>query len=155
MPSPENIRVQILDLVKQYHQTKFAPITFDPDKDLVHCAGTYQTGKPLVGALRKERSYHFGRKPEYRIIYFIEQEMITVTVIGTREGIYKKVKKRREIFFTLPPFSLFIPEIDETDEIDEMKQVSCFRTYVPSVRPLGNQRPYRDARGFPLQHPTN
>jgi mRNA-degrading endonuclease RelE of RelBE toxin-antitoxin system len=55
----------------------------------------YQTGKPLVGALHKERSYHFGRKPEYRIIYFIEQEMITVTVIGTREGIYKKVKKRR------------------------------------------------------------
>ncbi len=55
----------------------------------------YYTGKPLVGALRKERSYHFGRKPEYRIIYFIEGKIITVTLIGTREGIYKKARKRR------------------------------------------------------------
>ncbi len=55
----------------------------------------YIAGKPLAGALHKERSYHFGRKPEYRIIYFIEGEIITVTVIGTREGIYKKARKRR------------------------------------------------------------
>ncbi len=55
----------------------------------------YYAGKPLVGALHKERSYHFGRKPEYRIIYFIEGTLITVTLIGTREGIYKKAKKRR------------------------------------------------------------
>jgi Cytotoxic translational repressor of toxin-antitoxin stability system len=55
----------------------------------------FQTGKPLAGALRKERSYHFGRNPEYRIIYFIEGKVVTVTVIGTREGIYKKAKKRR------------------------------------------------------------
>jgi mRNA-degrading endonuclease RelE of RelBE toxin-antitoxin system len=55
----------------------------------------YQAGRPLVGAFRKERSYHFGRKPEYRIIYFIEKKVVTVTVIGTREGIYKKAKKRR------------------------------------------------------------
>ena len=32
----------------------------------------YEAGRSLVGALRKERSYHFGRKPEYRIIYVIE-----------------------------------------------------------------------------------
>lgn len=55
----------------------------------------YQVGKPLSGALHKERSYHFGRKPEYRIIYFIEENVITVTLIGTREGIYKKAKRRR------------------------------------------------------------
>ncbi|MBI4823471.1 MAG: type II toxin-antitoxin system RelE/ParE family toxin [Nitrospirae bacterium] len=54
----------------------------------------YKKGKPLIGALNKERSYHFGRKPEYRIIYFIEGRTITVTLIGTREGIYKKAKKR-------------------------------------------------------------
>jgi len=30
----------------------------------------YQVGKPLVGVLYKERSYHFGRKPEYRIYLF-------------------------------------------------------------------------------------
>lgn len=55
----------------------------------------YLAGKPLAGTLHKERSYHFGRKPEYRIIYFIEENVITVTLIGTREGIYKKAKKRR------------------------------------------------------------
>jgi len=52
-------------------------------------------GRPLAGALNKERSYHFGRRPEYRIIYFLEGNNITVTVIGTREGIYKKAKRRR------------------------------------------------------------
>ena len=55
----------------------------------------YYAGKPLVGALHKERSYHFGRRPEYRIIYFIEGTLITVTLMGTREGIYKKARKRR------------------------------------------------------------
>ena len=54
----------------------------------------YLVGKPLVGVLHRERSYHFGRKPEYRIIYFVEDIVITVTLIGTREGIYKKAKKR-------------------------------------------------------------
>ena len=52
-------------------------------------------GKPLSGTLHNERSYHFGRRPEYRIIYYIDRNMITVTVIGTREGIYKKAKKRK------------------------------------------------------------
>jgi len=55
----------------------------------------YQSGRPLISALHKERSYHFGRKPEYRIIYFIEGDLITVTLIGSREGIYKKAKRRR------------------------------------------------------------
>jgi len=55
----------------------------------------YQVGRPLSGALHKERSYHFGSRPEYRIIYFIENNLITVTLIGTRESIYKKAKKRR------------------------------------------------------------
>jgi aldehyde:ferredoxin oxidoreductase len=39
MSSPENLREQILDLVRQYHQAKFAHKTFDPEKDLVHCGG--------------------------------------------------------------------------------------------------------------------
>lgn len=34
--APEAIRSQILNLVKEYHTAKFAPKTFDPDKDLVH-----------------------------------------------------------------------------------------------------------------------
>ena len=55
----------------------------------------YQVGKPLAGTLHKERSYHFGRKPEYRTIYFIEGNLITVTLIGAGEGIYKKARRRR------------------------------------------------------------
>jgi mRNA-degrading endonuclease RelE of RelBE toxin-antitoxin system len=54
----------------------------------------FKKGKPLSGALHNERSYHFGRRPEYRIIYYLEQNLITVTLIGSREGIYKKAKKR-------------------------------------------------------------
>ena len=27
-----------------------------------------KVGKPLAGVLKNERSYHFGRKPEYRIV---------------------------------------------------------------------------------------
>src|SRR3990172_4400319 len=39
MPAPEDIRTQILTLVRQYHQAKFVHKTFDPDKGLVHYAG--------------------------------------------------------------------------------------------------------------------
>ena len=31
----------------------------------------YSNSGPLIGALKGERSYHFGRKPEYRIIYYL------------------------------------------------------------------------------------
>lgn len=37
--TPETIRTQILDLVKEYHTAKFSSKAFDPDKDLVHYAG--------------------------------------------------------------------------------------------------------------------
>jgi len=50
---------------------------------------------PLVGTFKGERSYHFGRKPEYRIIFYVEDDLITVTIIGTREGIYKRAKRRK------------------------------------------------------------
>jgi len=52
--------------------------------------------KPLVGTLKGERSYHFGRKPEYRIIFYLEEDTVTVTIIGTREGIYKRAKRRKK-----------------------------------------------------------
>jgi mRNA-degrading endonuclease RelE of RelBE toxin-antitoxin system len=55
----------------------------------------FDAGKPLFGSLQGERSYHFGRRPEYRIIYFIEGKNITVTIIGSREGIYKKARSRK------------------------------------------------------------
>lgn len=56
----------------------------------------YSKAKPLMGALKGERSYHFGKNPEYRIIFFIEGDLITVTIIGTREGIYKRAKRRKK-----------------------------------------------------------
>ena len=51
--------------------------------------------KPLFGTLKGERSYHFGKKPDYRIIFYVEEDIVTVTVIGTREGIYKRAKRRK------------------------------------------------------------
>ncbi len=56
----------------------------------------YTLSEPLVGTLKGERAYHFGRKPEYRIIFYIEDDCITVTIIGTREGIYKRAKRRKK-----------------------------------------------------------
>lgn len=49
---------------------------------------------PLVGALTYARAYHFGRKPEYRIVFYVEQHLITVTLIGTRENLYKRATRR-------------------------------------------------------------
>jgi addiction module RelE/StbE family toxin len=51
-------------------------------------------GYPLYGTLKSERSYHFGRKPEYRIIYYVENDTIIVTIIGSRQNLYKRAKKR-------------------------------------------------------------
>jgi len=50
--------------------------------------------KPLTGAMKGERSYHFGRQPEYRIIFYIENKIVTITTIGSRENIYKRAKRR-------------------------------------------------------------
>lgn len=52
--------------------------------------------EPLFGTLKGERSYHFGRRPEYRIIFFTEENVITVTIIGTREGVYRRAKRRKK-----------------------------------------------------------
>ena len=46
--TPETIRTKILDLVKEYHAAKFAPKTFDPDKDLVHYAGRVFDAEEIV-----------------------------------------------------------------------------------------------------------
>ncbi|MFH0925362.1 MAG: type II toxin-antitoxin system RelE/ParE family toxin [bacterium] len=51
--------------------------------------------EPLLGTYQGERSYHFGRKPEYRIIFSIEKDLIIVTIIGSREGIYRRAKRRK------------------------------------------------------------
>ena len=48
MRTPEDIRTQILALVKEYHTAKFPPKTFDPDKDLVHYAGRVFDAEEVV-----------------------------------------------------------------------------------------------------------
>ena len=58
-------------------------------------ADPYGVGRPLRGTLKGEQCYHFGRKPEYRIVYFVEGELITVTILGTRENIYKRARRRK------------------------------------------------------------
>ncbi|MBU1182602.1 MAG: lipopolysaccharide biosynthesis protein RfbH [Proteobacteria bacterium] len=48
LPTPEDIRTQILALVKEYHGAKFAPKTFDPGKDLLHYAGRVFDAEEIV-----------------------------------------------------------------------------------------------------------
>ena len=55
----------------------------------------YKMGQPLAGVFKGERSFHLGRKPEYRIIYFIKNNLVIVSAIGSREEIYKKAKRRK------------------------------------------------------------
>ncbi len=38
----------------------------------------YKVGDYLIGTLKGERSYHFGRSPEYRILYFVEGDSIAL-----------------------------------------------------------------------------
>ena len=48
LTTPELIHAQILVLVKEYHTAKFAPKTFDPDKNLVHYAGRVFDAEEIV-----------------------------------------------------------------------------------------------------------
>jgi mRNA-degrading endonuclease RelE of RelBE toxin-antitoxin system len=56
----------------------------------------FSNSEPLLGTLKGERSYHFGRKPEYRIVFFVADNLVTVTIIGTREGIYRRARRRKK-----------------------------------------------------------
>ena len=59
------------------------------------CENPFGNSKKLFGTLKGERTYSFGHRPEYRIIYFVDKGLITVTIIGTRENLYKRAKKRK------------------------------------------------------------
>ncbi len=54
--NPELIRTQILALVKEYHTAKYAPKTFDPEKDLVHYAGRVFDAEEIVNLVDRCRS---------------------------------------------------------------------------------------------------
>ncbi len=56
-----------------------------------------KVGEGLAGEFLGFYSYHFkNQKTEYRIIYSIKDEILTVFIIivGTRENIYKQLKRR-------------------------------------------------------------
>ncbi len=80
-----DIRRLPLSVQKEIAFTHLPKIAGDP----------FVSSDPLTGTLKGERSYHFGRKPEYRIIFYVEADIITVTVIGTRENIYKRARRRK------------------------------------------------------------
>ncbi|MDO8786318.1 MAG: hypothetical protein Q7J12_08885 [Syntrophales bacterium] len=52
MATPEAIRTQILALVKDYHTAKFAPKTFDPDKNLVHYASRVFDAEEIITGVK-------------------------------------------------------------------------------------------------------
>ena len=66
--------------------------------DTIHKLAVNPTkGKPLKGALKKYRSFRCRFSgTEYRIIYRVDMggDLITIVLIGTRENIYKELKKR-------------------------------------------------------------
>ena len=52
-------------------------------------------GEPLHGKLKGLLSYHFGHRPQYRILYSIEKEKtVLVVFVGTRENAYGEVSRR-------------------------------------------------------------
>lgn len=54
-------------------------------------------GVPLTGVFKGMLSYHFSHQGvAYRIVYeiFPEEGFIGIVAIGTREGVYKKLKRK-------------------------------------------------------------
>ena len=48
-------------------------------------------GEPLHGNLKGLLSYHFGHRPQYRILYSVEKSrMVLVVFVGTRENAYEE-----------------------------------------------------------------
>jgi mRNA-degrading endonuclease RelE of RelBE toxin-antitoxin system len=79
---------------------KRLPLVIQPEIVNIHLpalqSNPWSPSEPLHGTLKGERSYHFGRKPEYRLLFYLEEDLITVTIIGTREGIYQRAKRRQK-----------------------------------------------------------
>jgi mRNA-degrading endonuclease RelE of RelBE toxin-antitoxin system len=63
-----------------------------------HCpkikSDPFGQGEPLRGDLVGVYSYHFGRKPEYRILYFVEGDSVVIIAIGPHNAAYRKAKRR-------------------------------------------------------------
>ena len=96
MPRPYNL--EVAPAAKR--NLKRLPLAVRNDIVFTHLpaiqADPLSLSEPLGGVLKGERAYHFGRKPAYRIIFYLEGDLITVTIIGTREGIYKRAMRRKK-----------------------------------------------------------
>ena len=59
-------------------------------------AAPKSVGEPLHGELNGFWSYHFGHRPEYRVLYAIDTEaqVVSVVFVGTRENAYKEARRR-------------------------------------------------------------
>ena len=66
MTSPEDIRTQILALVKEYHKAQYADQTFDPGKDLIHYAGRVFDAEDMINLVDSSLDFYLtaGRYAE-------------------------------------------------------------------------------------------
>ena len=73
------------------------PQTFD-EIGAVHVsrleADPWSTTEPLRGDLADYRSYHFGRRPEWRMIVRIIQRVVLVIALGPHDEGYRRAKNR-------------------------------------------------------------
>ena len=74
--------VRIQDAIEARHIPKIA-------------ANPYAVSFPLHGNLRGLRSYHFGRRPEYRMVYYISGNQVTIIAVGPHDQAYRRAGRRR------------------------------------------------------------
>ena len=60
-------------------------------------ADPWTAGERLHGDLRGFWSYHLGHRPEYRILYTVEDKdkVVLIIFVGTRENAYEEARRRR------------------------------------------------------------
>lgn len=51
--------------------------------------------EPLYGDLAGMRSLHFGRKPEFRLIFEVIQRLVLVVAVAAHDDAYRRAKDRR------------------------------------------------------------
>ena len=78
----EQLPARVQDAIEARHIPKIAT---DP----------YAVSFPLRGNLRGLRFYHFGRRPEYRMVYYISENQVTIIAVGPHGQAYRRARRRR------------------------------------------------------------
>ena len=78
----EQLPTRVQDAIETRHIPKIA-------------AEPYAVSFPLRGNLRGLRSYHFGRRPEYRMVYYISENQVTIIAAGPHDQAYRRAGRRR------------------------------------------------------------